>query len=276
VIPVLVMIWASPVDARQVRVAQEAGLPFAANQLRDAVALRVPAVADRDAPIDVTVAPSAPGRVLLDAPGRRLDLWIGELTGGEAARLVAILIVDAVRPPVVLENLEVVAPRPPRLSFYVSPAVNFALTDAGVSFEPNAGVGWALGSRVRLLLSLGYARAVANDPAGNRLATLDVVPVRAGVGVRVGPLEMQGGGLVQGSRATGLGGMVAETYVRPGGWVAVALPLRATGLVRPFLAAGVDGSPGSTEIRIKTQRVLSQGSVAPWAAVGLGFFRGAR
>jgi hypothetical protein len=252
---------ASPV---RVRVEQEADLPFAADELRAAVALRLP---ERGEALEVTVAPAAPGRVVLDARGRRMDLWIGDRTGGEAARLVAILIVDAVRAPVELGDLP---PPRGRWSLFLAPAVGL-FTDAGVSFEPTAGLGWSLGRRGRLLLSLGYARALVEDPRGRLMVAVEVVPVRAGAGLSAGPLELQAGVVAQGYRAVA---GTARTGVRPGGWLALACWLPGTRWARPFLAAGADLYGQRLELRLDGRPALTAGQVGPWAALGVTFGAG--
>lgn len=247
------------------RVQQAAGLPFAEEELVEALALRAPVAPAhaRDA-VTVAVEPSGAGRVAIDVQGRRVEAEVGERTGPEAARLVALLVVDAARPPLSLER----APDPARASWFAAPMFNLMLTDAGTSLEPTVGLGWRLGRRARLLLSLGYARARVVDRSGAGVMTLDTVPVRAGAGVTAGPIELQAGLVARGYRAAAL---TSALGARPGAWAGAvwAVPLR--GPWRPFVIAALDAHPQRLELRRAGQPLLSAGYLSPWVGAGLAF-----
>jgi hypothetical protein len=259
------------VGAPLLRVRQAAGLPFDEQELLEAVALRA-AVAPDAAPGAVTVAvePSGAGRVTIGVEGRQVEAELGRRTGAEAARLVALLVVDATRPPLLLERA--VGPRE-TITVFLAPAVNFALTDAGPSLEPALGLGWPLGRRTHLLVSLGYARARVVDRAGDGVMTFDSLPVRAGAALAAGPIDLQGGLLARGYRAAAVTSAVG---LRAGAWLGAAWSIPLPGPVRPFLGAGLDAHPEKLELRRAGRTLLSAGHLAPWAGLGLAWKGGAR
>lgn len=245
------------------------GLPFDEQQLVDALALRAQlAGAEAAGDLAVAVEPSGPGRVAIAVAGRRVEAEVGASTGADAARLVALLVVDAAQPPLVFEGEP--APRPGRLSLFLAPAVNLGLSDAGVSLEPTAGVGWQVTREGRLLASLGYARARAVDRKGTELMVLDTVPVRAGVGWLLGPVELAGGLVVRGFRA---GAEQRTLGARPGAWLEASWSLPLSGPLRPFLLAALDGHLERLELRRSGRPLLSAGYLAPWLGVGVSWRR---
>jgi hypothetical protein len=256
-LPMLVLLWSGLARAGGLKV-QGAGLPFTEEELREAVALRLPGAGAGDG---LVVTPAEPGRVRLERAGRQVDVWIGERQGEDAVRLVALVVVDVLRP------APVVATGPPaRWSLFLAPGVNAGLSDAGASFEPTAGVGLRLTDRTRLVLAFGYARAQAN--LGARRLTLDTIPVRLGAGVRVGPVELQAGALARGHLAAG---DVAQLGVRPGGWAAVLWRVPVRGALWPYLSLGCDALLERLELRLGGRPALASGNLAPWAAAGVGW-----
>jgi hypothetical protein len=250
--------------APPLRLQQAAGLPFDEQELVEAVALRAAVAPTAPGAVTVAVEPGDAGRVAIGVDGRRIEADVGGRTGPEAARLVALLLVDATRPPLALER----APAPPRASWSLLPAVNLGLSDAGASLEPTAGFGWRLGPRTRLLASLGYARARVIDRAGAGVMTLDTLPVRVGAGAMAGPIELQAGLVGRGYRAAAI---TAALGVRAGAWVGAAWALPLGGPLRPFLLAALDAHPQRLELRRAGQPLLAAGYFAPWAGVGLAW-----
>jgi hypothetical protein len=265
--PALVTLAAAPVRAQPaVRLEQAAGLPFEERELVDAVALR--AVVSPRAPLTVAVAPGGPGRVTIGSAGRRAEAQVGARTGPAAARLVALLVVDVSRPALALDEKPLGAPG--HLAVFVMPCLNFGLSDAGASLEPNAGVTWRAGDSLALLLSLGFARARAVDRAGNQVMTFDTVPLRAGVAWMRGPVALQGGLMARGYRAAAA---TSALGARTGAWLAAAWSFPA-GAWRPFLMVALDGHTERLRLERGGQAILSAGYLAPWAGVGLAWSGG--
>jgi hypothetical protein len=258
-VALLVLLAAGLARAGGLRV-QDAGLPFTEAELREAVALRLSGAPAGDS---VVVSAGEAGRVRLERGDRRDEVWIGARRSEDAARLVALLVVDALRtaPPVP-------AVSPARWSVFLAPAVNAGLSDAGASFEPTAGVGLRLSARTRLLLSAGYGRAQARGASGVPRLTLDTVPVRLGAGVRLGPIEAQGGALARGHRASGA---ITRLGVRAGGWAALLWRVPVRGALWPYLALGCDLHLERLELRLGGRPALASGNLAPWAAAGVAW-----
>jgi hypothetical protein len=260
---------ATPAGGRQaqVRLEQGAGLPFDESELVEAVALRAPAQAAANGVVTVAVTPSGPGRVAIDTGGRRIEAEVGPRTGREAARLVALLVIDVSLPSLALAE-ERGAPAPGRLSLFATPCLNFGLSDAGVSFEPTLGMQWRLADRLGLVLSLGYARALAVDRAGARVLTFDTVPLRAGLAWSVGSFGLQAGLLARGFRAAGV---VAALGTRQGGWAAASWSLPLRGALRPFAIVALDAYAEKLRLDRAGRPMLSAGYLAPWAGLGLAW-----
>jgi hypothetical protein len=198
-----------------------------------------------------------------------VEAQLGEKTGPEAARLVAVLLVDVVRSPLRIEA----SPPVGAFSVLLAPALSFAVSDGTASFEPTLGVGLRLTDRVRLLLTVGYARAEVADKTGALALILDTVPARAGLGLAVGPFELQAGALARGFRAAAVSSTLG---VRPGGWLAAVWPLPLALPVRPFVIVAADLYAERLELRRSGQRLLTAGHLAPWAGLGLAWTGGAR
>ena len=98
--------------------------------------------------------------------------------------------------------------------------------------------------------------------------TFDTLPVRAGAGLALGPLELQAGLLARPYRAAAV---ISALGMRPGAWAAAvwAVPLR--GPLRPFLIAALDAHPQRLELRRAGRTLLLAGHLAPWAGVGLAW-----
>jgi hypothetical protein len=252
----LVLLWSGLARAGGVKV-QGAGLPFTEAELRDALALRLSGAGAGDG---VVVSAAEAGRVRLARGGQQVDIWIGERRSEDAARLVALLVVDALRP--------VPVASPGRWSLFLAPGVNAGLSDAGASFEPTAGVGLRLVGGAQLLLSVGYARARARAGAGTRLLTLDTVPLRLGGGLRVGPVELQAGALARAHLASGA---ITRLGLRPGAWASLLWRVPVRGALWPYLALGCDALLERLELRLAGRPALTSGNLAPWAAAGVGW-----
>jgi hypothetical protein len=285
-----------------------AALSFSAAELAAAVGLRLtlaPAAAVGATPVVVT-SPS-PGQVAIASGWRRRAIDVAGAPAAEAARLVALMIVDLVRPEVALPAPASIpgpppavpapaaadtpppaaasavvaarraplpspaAPRlPPRLTLAAAMGIATGTTDAGASASPTVEARLALGSRARLVLAAAFDRAEALVRDGQMQSTLAVttLPVRLGVGARLGFVELRAGGLVRTYLASGLasrGGAVGGMFAA----VAVELPL-GSALV-PFGVLGVDVHPQAVAFQFAGQTVLELGRFAPWLAVGLAW-----
>jgi hypothetical protein len=277
------------------------GLPFTDRDLRAATELRVSVGGVEDvAATEVTVASAGPGRVTIATAARSRDVFLGARAGAEAARLVAVLIVDMLGEHPTLPTLPTApvqtaardepeatakagdsttnaaatataaaSPRTlRRLSVAAFSSVNLALTDAGPSFEPSATLAWSLSPAWRVSLSVGYAQARALDPTGAELVSFRTVPVRAGVGYGYRWLELAAGPLGRAYWTSGVGNTRGMAF---GGWLALRASLPVRWAIRPSLIGGIDARVERLELRAAGRSLISAGYVSPWIGIGIGW-----
>jgi hypothetical protein len=269
-------------------------------------ASRAPSAATVGATPVVVTSPS-PGHVVIASGWRRREIAVAEAPAAEAARLVALMIVDLVRPEVALPPpapipgapsatapppSAVAAPqaavaasavvaardapapsaarRPPRLTLAAAMGIAVGTTDAGASASPTVEARLALGSRARLVLAAAFDRAEALVREGEMQSTLAVttLPVRLGVGARFGSVELRAGGLVRAYLARGL---ASRGGAVGGMFAAVAVELPLGSALVPFGVLGVDVHPQAVAFQLAGQTVLELGRFAPWLAVGLAW-----
>jgi hypothetical protein len=257
------------------------GLPFGEDQLRRLVE---PRLAAGQAPACATVAVTAaaePGALVVSCPDRRAEVWIGDRTGEDAARVVAVVLADllaarkeapAPRAPAVAASPTAVttaaqpAPTPARQrwAIWAAPGVAWG-TSTGMAFEPHLGAGWALSPRVGLLLDAGFSRVSDRSPKLEIEATVDMVPVRAGAAVTLGPAALQAGAVLRGYRARAA---TSSDGVRPGAFIAGTWTLVRWWPVHPYVTAGLDVYAEKLEVRVDELVTLTAGTLTPWLAVG--------
>jgi len=267
-----------------VRVAPGSALPFGADDLERLVRMRMRDAAGCGCPI-VDVGPVAGGAIAVSCPDRRAEVALEGRTGQEAARMVAIVLIDlasapaaaAAQPPpasppvAVLASPPAARPAASRWSFRLSAGPAWGFSDGAV-LEPTAGAGWSPSPRVRLGIDLGFARHAASTPKTAAPVALDAVPLRAGVGLSLGAARLEVGATLRGYRARA--GTV-QTGLREGGFVAASWTFRGWSSLHPTLSAGVDIYARPLEVRVDEQVALTAGTLAPWLAAGLAWSRGA-
>jgi hypothetical protein len=211
--------------------------PFSEQELDAAVAVRAGAAEDTpDAPVAVGWA--ATGVVRASTSQRRRAVALGDARGEEAARLVALAIVDLVRP------LALPAPggsaaasltttgradeianggglrdraagaHARRVTLALSGAVNRGATSAGFALEPTATVAWWLGGHgdgagIGVLAQIGYGRG--RGRIGSQALVVHMAPLRLGVVGRRGGWGLTLAGLARGYRTVGLSSEVASS-----------------------------------------------------------------
>jgi hypothetical protein len=262
-----------------VRVVPGSALPFGADDLERLVRLRARDLTNCACPaVDVaTVQGAAPGLVTVSCPDRRAEVAVDGRTGEEAARQVAIVLIDlatsraapAPRPGSATPPVSTTAAgpaAPPRWSLRLAAGAAWGFSD-GVAVEPMAGAGWSRSPRVRLGIDLGFARHSAQAPKATSGAVVDSVPLRAGVGFSLG----SGGRLEAGAalRAYRAHAASSQLGLREGVFVAATWIFRGWSWLHPSLSAGVDLSLRKLEVRVDEQSTLTAGWLAPWLAAGL-------
>jgi hypothetical protein len=229
-----------------------AGAPFASADLAAAIRVRVPPSGPA---LQVRVTAIA-GGVRVAAAGGARDVALGDRTGADAARLVALAASDLLS----VESL--VDP--------AHPAVRDA--DHAVALAAFAGIaGWngILGGLAAELAIPRGAWVIALDLGGGTLfggpIHLEEGEGRVGLGRRVGPLELRIEGIAEPVFVTtGMGDVT--TLVGAGASVRTRI---SVGPTRVVLAAGADAFATQTEYRTAGSDVLTTPRIAPWLRVGV-------
>lgn len=270
--------------AVRVTVERAAGLPFSTEALLAAVDARLPLAQDagQTRAIDVRVSPAeTPGRVLVSAPAATVDVLTDGKAPAEAARLVALAIVDVTRaaapaptaaPPAAV--LSVAAPpaasaRGSRLAAALYPGVSAGLGGSAINFEPTADLSLAVGgagSPWRLGLSAGFARASA--PWMDRSFTLATLPLRLGTRCQWRRLELGGGAV---ARLYDTGGLDGGRGAMLGGFASVGTSGPLGGRWRWTVVAAGDAYSDKTVFRAGGMPVLTAGPFIFWLGVGARF-----
>ncbi len=260
------------------------GTPFSAAELVSAVRLRMPVAASpTDGAAQVVVSASARGLVVIERGDRRREVDVGAAgSAAAAARLVALMIVDLVRPDLSLppagrraEAVPVAAtaapPTPARLSGAIIVALSTGITDAGAAAQPMLEARLAVGPRWRsvLLAALDGAEVVVRGAGGDSTLGLVTLPLRPGIGLGLGAIELRAGGLVRPYLASGAAVGEGTSGVLWGLWAAVAFEAPVRGALVPVGVVGLDLSPQTLVFQLDGQTVLATQKLAPWLGVGL-------
>lgn len=278
-----------------------APLPFSAGELQSAVQARLPvATSDETTATPVRVAPGlAVDAVSVSVADGRQDVWVAGKGAAEAARLVALAVVDLTRPPPApaLEAAAIgaaegavlrkpasppLSPRTPmpRLTLGLFPGLSSGLGGGVAAFEPTleltvararSGTGAGVGeSGWALALSAGYARTSAAWRTQEfRLTTL---PVRLGARWTWRALEVTGGGA---ARVYDTGGLDGGRGALLGGFASVGASGPIGRGVRWAALAGCDLYQEKLVFRAAGTPVLSTGPLIIWLGVGARWGGGA-
>jgi hypothetical protein len=257
------------------------GLPFGDGELRRMVAVRLRGLeSSACSPVSVTTGPEA-GLLVISCPDRRAEVWVGDRTGEDASRMVAIVLADLVTaeiaasppstgataaPPVVQSAPPAAAPAPARgrWSVWAVPGAAWD-TSARTAFEPHVGVGWMLSRRAGLSLDAGWSRVSASPSKLPVAAELDALPVRAGGTLALGPATLAAGAVARGFHAHAANGHFG---VRPGAYVGGAWTFLPRWPLHPYVTLGLDVYADKLEVRLDEQVALTAGRLSPWAGIG--------
>ena len=241
----VLLLLAIPAGARAERTVNvvATGTPFGADELASALRVRLP----DGAPLAITVLPAGDDRVHVAIGDTTRDLDLAGHTGPDAARLVALEIVD-----LALDDLAQMPPPEPH-----------AHIAADLFGSASAWVGMLAGGTLDLSLARGHVVAALEVAAGERVVGdlhATALPVRATVGWRAGGLELRGG-LVAAALLVSDG--AGDQTIMPGATVSARLHAG-----RFVLAAGADTFATQTTYQLHTMTIVTPW-IAPWIAVGM-------
>jgi hypothetical protein len=239
--------------------------PFTRQELESAVSIRQPAV-DAAGAVAVGWDDGGTGRVEASSDLRRRQVLLGDARGAEAARMVALAVVDVLRP---LPEVQLAgAPAPRSVALALLGAVNRGATSAGFAFEPALRAGWPAGGRLALVGELGYGQG--RGRAAGQTLVLHMIPMRLGLQVRAGGWAFGAGALVRPYRTGGLAGgagRVAGTLY--GGHLALERSLALSARLAFLAAAAVDLQANAIDLQVRGRSLLQSGRVTPMFRMGL-------
>jgi hypothetical protein len=280
--------WAAEPPAIAVDLPAAEPLPFTSAELASAVDPRL-ADAGGTAPGPISLVWVGPDVLEVRAPARRRAVELGGARGAAAARLVALAIVDVVRPqgggaiaaPAAdpgTAQVIAAAPAAPRapdgsaLALAAWTAVNATATSAGLSLEPMVEAAWRLGGDdgqaggQGVAAQVGYG--VGRGVVGGTRFTLHFVPARLGAWAQRGRWRVGGGLSARPYVTAGLDGGAGVLW---GGHV----DGRATfALGRGFAVlaiAGLEANATAVDFRVGGRSLLRTGRLVPWAGAGLSW-----
>jgi hypothetical protein len=241
----VLLVLAIPAGARAERTVNvvATGTPFGADELASALRVRLP----DGAPLAVTVQPAGDDRVRVAIGDTTRDLDLGGRAGPDAARLVALEIVD-----LALDDLA-----------QMPPPEQHAHVAADLLGSASAWVGMLAGGTLDLSLAHGRVVAALELSAGERVIGdlhITAVPVRATIGWRSSGLELRAG-LVAAPVFVSDG--AGDRTVMPGATASARLHAG-----RFVLAAGADAYATQTTYELHTMTVVTPW-IAPWIAIGM-------
>ncbi|HEY3806976.1 MAG TPA: hypothetical protein VGL61_30440 [Kofleriaceae bacterium] len=250
----IVLVLMRRADAERAIIVNAAGAPFAPADLAEAIRVRVPAAGPA---LQVRVTAIA-GGVRVAAAGGARDVVLGDRTGVDAARLVALAASDLLS----VESLADVG----------KPAPASRNDDQAIALAAYAGIaGWngVLGGLVAELAIPHGAWLFAFDLGGGTLVRgpidLSDAEARVGLGRRLGPFELRVDAVAEPLFVTTGAGDVTTLF----GAGASARARIALGPTRLVLAAGADAFATRTEYRTAGSDVLTTPRIAPWLRVGV-------
>jgi hypothetical protein len=266
-------------DGRAVRLELQDGgpLPFSAAQLEGAVAARLPVARPGADAQTVRISPDLEGgRVVVTSSRRQQDVPLVGKSAPEAARLVALAVVDVLRP----EPSEGLAPTSPAatvsdtvivrdrdragLTVALLPGVSVGLDGRALTFEPVLDLALARAGGGGWGLALGYGRAAA--AVSGRRFTLDTLPVRLGPRWRWRIVELGGGAVVRLYRTGGLDG---GSGAMAGGYASVAASFDLGRGLRGQVTASCDAHAERVVFRAAKASVVTTGPFIAWMGLGL-------
>jgi hypothetical protein len=262
--------------------------PFTLIELEDAVRIRRPDAGGEA----VAIRWAYPGVVEARTRDRRRVVELGPLRGPEAARLVAVAVLDVLRPPATstlpdseaparradsasdATRLSAQAPAPvapgARLRLALGAALNRGATSAGFALEPTAAAALALGalgaSQLGLGFEIGYGQG--RGQVSTKTFVVHMIPLRLCAFAARGRYTVTAGALLRPYFSSGWGGengtLAGGTFSAEGRW-----PVQRSWATT--LAAGLDLPGNAVDFHVGGLSLLRTGRVVPWLRAGMSW-----
>ncbi|MBV8762731.1 MAG: hypothetical protein JO257_35935 [Deltaproteobacteria bacterium] len=240
---VLVVLASASAHAERTITVRAEGAPFAATDLASALRVRLP----DGAPLAVIVEPAGASRIRVAVGDTTRELDLGDRHGPDAARMVALEIVD-----LALDDLAVMPPPEARTRFAID-----------VLGSATAWTGMLAGGTADLSIARGSVAFALELAAGERvIGDLHVtsLPVRASIGWRSSWGELRAGAVVA--------PVVVSDGIGDQTLLAGATASARLHVGRVVLAAGTDAFATQTTYHLRMSTITTPW-FAPWVAVGM-------
>jgi hypothetical protein len=257
--------------------------PFSRAELDEALRIRCGGPAGKNAAV-VALRWAAPRVIEAGTPDRRRQVALGGERGADAARLVAVAVLDLARPlPEISASSdragEVVAEAPPppsarSLALGLGVDFTYGATTAGYAPEPSLLLDWTFAplsrtgrAKLGLDAELGYVEGRARLGNSEPLV-VRMLPLRLGVAAVFDRYLLAGGAFVRPYFTSGWG---SDNGVQGGGYLTWAVHLPVPGPLSLLLALGLDWPTDTIEFYSNPQLVLATGTLVPWLRVGISW-----
>jgi len=269
-------------EGRSIQVTCQGPLSFSQAELERALRLRLPLMrlpAQGELPA-ATVQALPPHRAVIVVGGAggtsRRFVSLKDLSGADAARIVALLILDQAanlsRSPEreSTSTLEEPIPGLPAPSDFIyvgiSPRLSLGVREWAPAFGPTVDVAVRVYSLLLAFVEAGFTWTTAGD--GEEELTLYEVPVRAGLGLRYRFFEARLGAVIRPYWVTGAGD---DSGVLAGGSLGLHFRRVLTGWLTGYVAAGVDLLTPRKDFRVDGETVMTTSWAVPWVGLGAGW-----
>lgn len=269
------MAWAA--GGRSMRVVVQGALPFDQAELERALSLRIPVMrlpGQGELP-SALVRALPPHRAVIIVGTSRRFVSLKDLAGGDAARIVALLILD------LTSNLQIQSrpqgkepvpqePPPPVTSDFIyvgiSPRLSLGARQWAPAFEPTVDLAVKVSRLFLVFVEGGFTWTSAGD--GDKKLTLMEVPVRVGAGLRYRWFEARLGGVLRPYWISGAGN---DSGVLAGAGVGLHFRRSLTDWLAGYLALGLDLLTPRKEFRVDGANVITTSWALPWVGLGAGW-----
>jgi len=244
-------------------------LPFSEAEVQAALNARSPLLGR----VSSVLVRGEGGHASVEVNGARRDVDLGGGTGEEAARLVAVLVLDLAQtdnPPIASIQAPAAAPAAARAPWRVGIAGSLLVPwgQAGLlaHAEPTAELAAEVGLGVGAFVSAGYRRVEAGE--GTTALAMDEIPIRAGVTARRRWFEARLGGTV---RPHGVSGVGSNRGILWGGMASGSARWRLASDLAIVFTAGLDVFRNRFVFDVGKDTVLSTAWLVPWLGAGLSW-----